>query len=103
MLPSDEVIRYHLEQIDDIIGITPSPDDYAPHGFVANWELIPLFEMTVETAVLDAHEDNREALITFIRNNCMRGIMLHLLSGFLSNNMLDINGRTLEEFIKYKH
>ena len=96
----DEKIRYHLYKIDYRLGTTQSPDDYVPHGFVANWDLIPMFEMTIERAVLEADKDNREALIRFIRNNDMKGLTLKLLLSFLTNNMIDIHGRELWEVIK---
>ena len=99
MLQLDEKIRYHLHKIDYRLGGTQSPDDYVPHGFVANWDLIPLFEMVIERAVEDCHEDNKQALITFIRNNDMKRLMLKLLKDCLSNNVIDINGESLGEVL----
>ena len=90
MLQLDEKIRYHLHKIDYRLGATQSPDDYVPHGFVANWDLIPMFEMVIERAVADCHGVNKEALITFIRNNDMKRLMLKLLRDCLSSNVIDI-------------
>ena len=100
MFQLDEKIRYHLQKIDYRLGAKQSPVDYVPHGFVANWDLIPMFEMTIERAVLEADKDNREALIRFIRNNDMKRLMVKLLMSCLSNNMIDITGRELREVIK---
>lgn len=87
MYQLDEKIRYHLAKIDYRLGGTQSPDDYVPHGFVANWNLIPMFEMAIERCV--AESGNDEALITYIRNNEMKGIMLELLYKHLQGVIVD--------------
>ena len=100
MLQLDEKIRYHLSKIDYRLGGTQSPDDYVPHGFVANWELIPMFEMVIERSVADSGKD--EALISFIRNNDMKKVMLELLYNHLKGVILDnqINADAEKEVIE---
>ena len=86
--PLDEKIRYHLQKIDYRLGTTiQSPDDYIPYGFSNNWDLIPMFEMTVDRCV--AESGNDEALITYIKNNDMKGIMLDLLYTHLQGEIVD--------------
>ena len=86
--PLDEKIRYHLGKIDYRLGMpTHSTDDIIPYGFTNNWDLIPMFQMTVERCV--AESGNDEALITYIRNNEMKGIMLGLLYKHLQGVIVD--------------
>ncbi len=76
MYQLDEKIRYHLAKIDYRLGATQSPDDYVPHGFVANWSLIPMFEMAIERAIAGVEDDKRrEAVINLVRDTDMHELM----------------------------
>ena len=96
----DEKIRYHLYKIDYRLGTTQSPDDYVPHGFVANWDLIPMFEMAIERAVMEIDKENVEPLITFIRNNDMKSLTMNLLNHFLTQTVIYGNDWELKGVLK---